>query len=397
MCASVKSLCHLPTEIIHAVARHAATKELLALSQTSRRIHAISLEIIYRHVALYDHAQAAKYCTAVASRPETAKLARKLKMMYLPLTALPAFDTRMKSVVRKMQNLHVLDIHSRFFFESISDLTLPRLSTCTLPISLDLGSFLGRNSTVTDLVILPAVEEPCSEFYTSPITPVHLPKLQRFVGPDLSACSFIPGSLASNITIFCTLNPNVGSSGGLEAIARSNADIIDFNCLIIWLEQAFLIDVAKYLPGIRSLQIAKPSETPAPEDEELFMVSIATLLRSLTCLETMSLLTPIHGPDEIADDELEAEFRSVQIWGEIAPRLQTVALPSNTLWTRVRDNIWFPSNRPTAEFREERHQWLIKKALSSPDLPREYQTLAEFVGNEAGIATLKAMLDSACS
>ncbi|KAJ7080615.1 hypothetical protein B0H15DRAFT_483046 [Mycena belliarum] len=330
---SAKSLSHLPTEIIHAVARQATTKGLLALSQTSRRIHAISLEIIYRHIVLYDHAQAIQYCTAIASRPETAKLARKLKILYLLASPL-AFDTTMKSVVRKMQNLFFLEIHSHFFFESISDVNLPRLSTCALPISLDLGSFLGRNLTVTDLRILPATGQLCPEFYTSAITSVHLPKLQRFIGPDLSAASFIPGSLASNIAIFCTRDTNVGLSGALEAIARSNADIIHFSCLVISLEQAFLIDVAKYLPGIRSLQIAKPTETHVSEDSELFMVFITTLLRSLTRLETLRLFAPIHGLEEIAVDELDAEFRSVQIWGEIAPRLETVTLPSNTLWTR---------------------------------------------------------------
>jgi hypothetical protein len=91
---------------------------------------------------------------------------------------------------------------------------------------------------------------------------------------------------------------------------------------------------------------------------------------------------------------LESEFETVQRWGEISATLIKLTLPSTTHWARLFDNVWFPGN-PSKDCPETVHclKWLIKKVLTSPELPKEYRLLADGVGGAHEMAALKAGMD----
>jgi hypothetical protein len=81
----------LPNELIHAIAGCLETRDLLAVCRTSRHIHAICLERIYRSIILDDPAQSVKCCKAIIARPEAASSVYKFDMWVL--------STRQHSIV----------------------------------------------------------------------------------------------------------------------------------------------------------------------------------------------------------------------------------------------------------------------------------------------------------
>ncbi|KAJ7474715.1 hypothetical protein FB451DRAFT_1174149 [Mycena latifolia] len=246
---------------------------------------------------------------------------------------------------------------------------------------------------ITDLAIVPGQDGLCPNFGKSPTRQIHLPKLQRFVGPAISARDFIPGSPASHATIWWKeiLIPKVAFSfsQGLEAIAQSN--VRNLNNLITSWDQTLLVAVVDHLPHLQYLRITNVKHIRVPganviRNEEhahgpsVLFLAIDDALNSLTCLDTLTIACVPVGDNRavIDDDELDADFHAVRRWGEISPTLSRISFPSSgTLWIRVQD-IWCPTSGRGV-------QWLIKKVRTSPsEMPAGYHKIAgSFVGTVA--------------
>ncbi|KAJ7474725.1 hypothetical protein FB451DRAFT_275110 [Mycena latifolia] len=387
----MKSLSHLPNEIIHTIVGQTECTERLLLSQTSRHIHAICLEIIYRNIKLDDPARTIKCCTTITSRMEAADSVRQLNISCYPNGDSEGFDTAVKSALRKMRNLQIMITCLRSLFDLFSDMHFPRLSACGLPPSLELGPFLQLNPMITTLAISPGPDGPCPNFAKSSIRPIHLPKLRRFAGPDISACSFVPASLVSHVAIYWNENPKLEFSVCLEAVARSNVDVTNLGNLVTSWDRSLLAAIADHLPHIQHLRILNMEHIPgANPSKELFFSAIDDALSSLTCLETLAIEGIERGRAEIDDDELDVEFFAVRRWGQISPSLSYVSLPSSTLWARIHD-IWIPAG---SENTAERSQWLINKVRTSPELPEGYHKVAGFFEAEEGMAALNATAEA---
>ncbi|KAJ7080634.1 hypothetical protein B0H15DRAFT_856612 [Mycena belliarum] len=392
----------LPTELLNLIVGHTTLQDLLSLSQTTRHIHAICLETIYCTVTLEDRARALKCCSTIVSRQEASDSVREFKILCSPNDSdsddPQSFEAVFTSAMIQMKNLRVVHVHSRSLFELFSSMNFPRLSACTLPISLEIGSFLQSNPTVTSLVLQPGMEGPFPGLGSSPVQAIHLPRLRRFGGPAISTCSFIPGSCTSHITIFWTDSQGIGFPEGLQAAARSNNDIVDLGHFIDTWDHTLLPAIASHLPHIRTLQITKSKHIPElPLSRERFLASFDDALRSLTCLEALTVITGADGTQGIDDDALIAEGRLLQRWGEISPRLSIVSLPSNTLWIRARSSVWFPSKVSSDEHRSgaERQQWLLNEMFpNEARIEVAAQAVKDFIADRAEMEALRDTLNS---
>jgi len=380
----------LPAELIHTISGHVELKDLLVLCRTSRQMHAICLRCIYRAIALTNATQLLKCCKTIISRPEAADSVRYLRIYYHPryVYALKSFYTTFEYAIKRMKNLRVIHLLVRDLFRVFSRLSFPRLSDCTLPISSDIFPFLRRNPAITLLSMLPGADGTCPDFWKSPIQPIHMPKLEVFNGPDIVACSVVPGSIASHIGIFWPEKSVMEFSRDLAHVATSKADdIINLSCVICSWNPALLVAIAKYTPRIQYLQI-RSMQSQGRED---FLSALRNILPSLPCLSNLVIMDDAAN-DEI-DEERELEFQAVQTWGEVSPALTRVTLSTPTPWLRLIANIWLPDFSKNCPETAQTIKWFIKRILNSPELPLEYSVVGNHLGGRDGMAALKEAME----
>ncbi|KAJ7653139.1 hypothetical protein DFH06DRAFT_1474906 [Mycena polygramma] len=388
----------LPNELIQTISGLLELKNLLALCRTSRQIHAICLGSIYRAIRLENPVQVLKCCQTVILRKEAADAVRELYIFCQPKHGLQSFYRTFGNAMSQMQNLKVVDICIRVFFQLFCHTTFPRLLTCAIPTSLDIFPFLRLNPTITTVTIIPE-ESPASpnfaDFSTLPIEPIHMPRLENFDGPGNVACSVVPGSLTSRIALFWEDNPNVNFPRDFEALGSSNTDILQLACLINEWDSVLLVAIAKHTPRITSLTIQNVRDQSRKRE---FMAVLADILPSLTFLVNLGILEGapmLHSPYvDRTDEELEPEFELVHKWGETSPKLGKITLANGMVWARFRGNIWFPVNTTKrVQGPAQCLKWLLGKLLNSSTLPAEYHALAETFGGMVGMVAVKEALD----
>ncbi|KAJ7244416.1 hypothetical protein B0H12DRAFT_808538 [Mycena haematopus] len=403
-------LSSLPNELIHTIAGHCRSTDLLNFCQTSRRIHGICLQWIYRTIRLLDVDQVIKCCQTIILRPHAAAAVRSLQIACFPRFGFKTFYSTIERAIPRLTNVQVLRIsNSRTIFRLFCHMHFPRLSECAVPSSRAIVPFLKKNPTITTLHVLPCLEglgsinglydaDAAFEF-TSPLEPIHMPNLEAFVGPINIACSVIPQSRACRITIYWGTDPIMTFSEGLAVLARSKVDIIELNNLICNWDGALLFAIAEHLPRVQRLLFRNLMDY---DDEEDFMNSIEQTLPSLHFLETMDLLEGFRDGSNV--DALDDEFTIVRRWTTASPRLCHVGFPSNNTWG-ILCGAWFPGAATLGlimfhslemDLSTMRHfKWFFQTTATTPSLPQDYHLLAEFIAGKDGIrAVRKAIADN---
>ncbi|KAJ7653134.1 hypothetical protein DFH06DRAFT_527164 [Mycena polygramma] len=386
----------LPNELMHAIAGYLKPTDLLPLCLTSRQIHSICLEWIYRAITLENPVQIIRCCKTIVSRKEAAEAVRTLEIACYPggYPLKNFFTTFVSAVSRIVSNLRVLDMCVPSLLLAIAHISFPRLHTCTLPVSPDIIRFLCINPRMASITIFPEG----SRRFDWPLAPIHMPNLEHFDGPDIVACIVVPGSLVSRIALFWPDRPVLEFSRGLAAAASSKADLIELSNLVYSWNPDLLAAVAEHTPRIQFLQIRNMKDFSVPtRRRDQFFAAMDGVLPSLPCLIGLiivesSSLRPM-GIQWISE-ELDSEFEIVQRWGALSPVLTRLTLPSTTLWLRLGDNIWFPGD-PAKEGPATVLclKWLIKKVLTSSDLPVAYRLAAVVTGGEDGMVILEEALE----
>ncbi|KAJ6494026.1 hypothetical protein C8R47DRAFT_1118079 [Mycena vitilis] len=385
----------LPNELMHTIAGYLKPTNLLPLCSTSRQMHAICLEWIYRAITLENPAQIIRCCKAILSRKEAAEAVRTLAIVCYPGYPLKKFFTTFVSAVsRIVSNLRVLDMCVPSLLLAIAHISFPRLHTCTLPFSPDIIRFLRLNPSMASITIFPEG----SRRYDWPLARIHMPNLEHFDGPDVVACIVIPGSLVSRIALFWPDRPDLDFSRGLVAAASSKADLTELSNLVYSWNPNLLAAIAEHTPRVQFLQIRNLKDfSVASPRRDRFFTAMDGVLPSLPCLIGLiivesSSLRPM-GTQWISE-ELDSEFEIVQRWGALSPVLNRLTLPSTTLWLRISDNVWFPGD-PSKEGPVTLLclKWLIQKVLTSSDLPLAYWLAAAVTGGEDGMVILEEALE----
>ncbi|KAJ6551789.1 hypothetical protein B0H19DRAFT_1158907 [Mycena capillaripes] len=391
----------LPTELIQAISGHLELKDLLVLCCTSHQMHAICVGWIYRVISLQSPVQLLKCCQTILSRKEAADAIREIKIVsyVYPKYALKGFYSTFESAIMRMKNLRTLKLRVFELFKPLSHISFPRLFDCMLPMSLDIFPFLRNNSSITSVMLSPALEGAFGlDSFPIDISPIHMPKLQCFIGSRIVACSVVPGSLVSRVGVLWTEQGVMESPRDLAAIATSKSDIVELSCATSnsrW-DPALLVAIAKHTPRIRQLSIRNMDYGSPPRRwREDFLSVFDHTIRSLPCLEHLIIVEAVDLPRrppgiDRVDEELDSEFESVRKWGETSPELKRVTLSSVTTWERFRGNVWFPGNPiKVCPGTVRCCKWIINKVLDSPDLLTDYRLLAYYVEGYKEMSALK--------
>ncbi|KAJ6551785.1 hypothetical protein B0H19DRAFT_1158902 [Mycena capillaripes] len=395
---------NLPNELIHAIAEYCDRRDLLALCQTNRRIHAICLGPIYRVITLHDLDQVVRCCRTIISCAQAAESVREFQVSSFPRLALKSFYSTVGCAIRRLTNVQSLLVsNSHTIFRSFSDAHFPHISECTLPSSASIFPFLKRNPTIITLHVLPCIEglgpiiDPDSVFeVTSPLESIHMPNLQGFVGAANVGCAIVPQPLASRITIYWGINLPMSFSDGLAALSLSKADVIELNNLIGAWDCTLVSEIGKHLPRVERLLFRNIS---AHGGKERFFEFIQDTLPSLPSLKSLALLEGF--PIGSSTDDLDEEFATVRRWGEICPGLCSVTLLSNTHWG-IFFGAWFPGICDVTTVILDGHidaaamghfKWFFKTTATSPSLPHPYHRLARLLAGEDGILAMRRAIE----
>ncbi|KAJ6628151.1 hypothetical protein B0H10DRAFT_269367 [Mycena sp. CBHHK59/15] len=235
-----------------------------------------------------------------------------------------------------------------------------------------------------------------SKPFTSPMPSIHVPNLQHFIGPQIVALAVVPGSRTSHIVVSWELGGNINFAEGFATLARPNADVLDIHSMIWTWDTTLLSAITNSMPKITDLFIRTVSPLDVGSDEkEAFFTFMDGTLRALPCLTTASILQGFRlFPGGVNADDLDWEFDTVRRWGEISPTLTCARLPSETLWARIRGNIWFPGNESSN--RDDmlvRVKWFLIKVLTSEELDEDYDLIAYAVAGEDTVLALRQAID----
>ncbi|KAJ7116534.1 hypothetical protein C8R44DRAFT_983587 [Mycena epipterygia] len=340
----------LPNELIHRIAGHTESRDLLALCQTNRQIHNICLEWIYRSITVDDPARLVKCCKTIISRAEAADLVRKLSISCCLRHPLKSYYSTVGSAIRKLKNLQSLKVPFSLtytFFQLFSATQFPHLSECVLPASVEIIPFLERHPMISRLSAIPYdVAQSNSHLFPidrnmlfGSLQPIRMPKLQEFLGPASLAYVVIPGSSTSRMSIYWESNQTTSSSGAVATLARPNVDVILLENIVVRWDRQLLSAIAVHMPRLEHLTFHNIGNC---EEEKLFLSHIDDTLRSLPRLRSITLLAGFTADPH--DGDLREEFEAVRRWGEIAPMLTDVTFPSKMSWTYVPlpFGLWLP-------------------------------------------------------
>ncbi|KAJ6493998.1 hypothetical protein C8R47DRAFT_1318865 [Mycena vitilis] len=352
----------LPNELLHSISGHLDLENLLALSRTGRQMHAICLVWIYRVLLLQSEVQVLKCLKSMVLRSAVAESVRELKIVCYPKCALKSFHRTLECAIKLMKGLRVIQIAPLSLFSPFSRVYFPRLLSCTVPVTVDIFPFLLKNPTVKSLSVRAGSDLSNYDFCLWPIRPMQMSDLMSFDGPDIVACSVIPGSRVSQAAIFWPQETVVGFPKIFAALAASTADMDNLSCVVCTWDPSLLPAIAKHMPRLACLHIQHLNlDQMSTGPREDFHAAIENALRSLPCL---TILKISEGVDlqrrEIAwtDEDREFEFELVQRWGEISSTVLHMAIGRFTPWIRFQ-GLWFPDNIAA-------NTWLLTKILSSP-------------------------------
>ncbi|KAJ6461098.1 hypothetical protein C8R45DRAFT_1179861 [Mycena sanguinolenta] len=391
-------LSELSTEVIRRISAHLERRDQLVLSRTSRRMHAISAEWIYRVLIFIGPIRLLECCKSIISRSEAAISVWELTI-HCPNTShtLQSFCSVLRSATERMKNLRVIRIFSLRLFHSIFDIVFPQLTHCTIPHSSNSYSFFRRNPTIEYISIISgsdARKSSPNDFYH--IQPMHMPQLRHFQGPNSAIRAVVPGAPVSVLTIWWDCeSADLEFSCGLAAAASSKADLCELANMIVSWDPDLLRAIARYTPRIQFLDIRmiRPGST---RKKEHFLSAIDDALCSLTCLakfvasDYISTSLPL---DQIGAT-LDSEFDRVRRWGKICPTLTRITLSAT--WNQDGEkgqHLWLPATFiPSPSRSGECFRWFIKKIAMSPELPAGYRGVANYF---AGVDAMQVLTEAA--
>ncbi|KAJ7263894.1 hypothetical protein C8J57DRAFT_420188 [Mycena rebaudengoi] len=378
----------LPLELLDEIVQLSTRSDLLSLCKTSRRINTACLRWIYQTLFLDDPGRLVKCCQTLMSNTEAAYAVRLLLVQCNPKRGLKALRLLFSATLKKLKSLEFLEIAGSVdLFSICSIIHFPRLRHCSIPFSIDFVWFLALHPKLIELTMDPIPHD--SVISLAEITPIHLPDLQRFSGPDRVAVSVIPRSSAFRILVFWDPRFETKFNEAFTSFALSNAEVYEVKNILVSWDPALLTAAATCIPGLTALSIRNVSSIVAPAEMEEFFSGIDQALKSLTKLKALAI---IQGslPTILDPEDLDWEFETVRRWADISPTIACVLLPSETKWMRIRTNVWYPTNNnDSVPDLLARFRWFIITVSNSTVLSPEYTAVLELISGKEIVRELK--------
>ncbi|KAJ7171102.1 hypothetical protein C8R46DRAFT_1190555 [Mycena filopes] len=388
-------LASLPTELLHAIARHCETRDLLAFCRANRQLHAVCLEGIYRVIPLDNLADVVKFCKTVISRPETALLVRVFEIRLSPNHASKQFYTLVGSAIASFANLKTLRVESPSIFRSLRDAHLPQLFNCMIPFSAEIDPFILRHSTLSSLEVLQVA--PGAELHLPP-PPIHMPNLFSFVGPPNLACSLIPQSQTTYISIGWGASTSFAHCLAACSLSKGPVTALVNRC-DIW-NPDLSSAIVKHMPALQVLAL-----TSLYADTKLLLRAVDNMLPFLPALASLGLFVC---SSHSAVQTLDEEFTTVCKWGAVCPNLVCIQF-QGVSWihlrsvTSLRQPIWLRDPENLISVLDHKRamnaselaylKWFLRTALTSSELPPGYLEFARLIAGLDGLCAARQVLE----
>ncbi|KAJ6528660.1 hypothetical protein DFH09DRAFT_160557 [Mycena vulgaris] len=382
----------LPVEILGIIAEISTTAALVPLCQTNRRIHAACFRHIYRTVNLESLPAIVKCFQTFNSNAAYAEEVRSLKILCSPKWTLRRFGDLIQSAMSQLKNVEIFFAQvPPSLFPCFSLAHFPRLRECVIPGATETGPFLRRHGRIVSLVVLPQDED-----FTPIPSPqrVHMPALCQFGGPEAFALALVPNSRVSRVFICWQPHrtPAKSYADVMATLALSETYILSFTNAIHTWDTSLLSAIVAGMPHLTSLTIENPS-APNSALLQIFISHLDAVVTGLPHLMWLSIgQGPFQSPDSLDPRDLQWEFNIVRQWGAISPTLRCVSLPSETVWTRVQKDVWYPATTSPETDRSKmlvRAKWFLTLVASSSDLCAAYTGAAETVAGKEIVRTLR--------
>ncbi|KAF7346816.1 F-box domain-containing protein [Mycena sanguinolenta] len=399
---TVTSFCDLPVEIIGLISEFSAIPNVVTLAQANRRAQSICFCFIYRTVELEDPVRTVKCLTTLGSNMLYAQAVRKLKLLYYPKYPFRRLLVAFRTALVNITNLETLHLSTHLhMFACLSDVLLPRLRMCSIPLALYTDSFVRRHPGLTSLSVLPDYH---GEFLSGVPdlsgTHIHMPNLRMFIGPETFAFRVIPHSRASHISIMWNthrLRLGISPSDDVATLALSSVNILTLENIVGNWDTALLSAITAGLPHLLSLEFWNISVS----DLESLQAFISHFDATVSGLPSLTSLSILHGPQRppglLDPRDLDREFDTVRRWGDISPTLRCAVLPSETAWSRVyvQGNVWYPATKsPNIPDMIERVKWFLSLVVSSSrELSPGYVRIAEVVAGKETVSVLRTEVE----
>ncbi|KAJ6580393.1 hypothetical protein DFH09DRAFT_1440766 [Mycena vulgaris] len=355
---------HFPSEIVDAIVQHIQPMELLGLCHVGdRRVHNICVPYIYRDVELSTSRAVAQFCETLRSSGVLSDLVEALKIncdddafARAPIPhrigwPLQVFDDNnamaagYATAIGGLHNLGRLKItRPESLLAMLPHTALPSLRSLDTSFSEHLESFLRNHPHLESLWI-----DPLDRLTQRPlkISPIHLPALREFAGPELVASAVLPGSYVTNPTIFWD-SASTRQTSAAKCIARcalSQAPVTElYNVMNGW-DAPNALSIAASLPALTALQFQNLHPSASPTQREAFLTSLSIALSAFPDLHMLILDEPgQRAPHTHA--VFNWEWDLLQLWHGICPLLQDCTFLSGVRWQRLpfAPTVWFPVN-----------------------------------------------------
>ncbi|KAJ7679733.1 hypothetical protein B0H17DRAFT_1333949 [Mycena rosella] len=389
------SLPGLPVEILGIISEFSAKSTLVALCQTNQRIHAACFRDIYHTVHLNSLASAVKCSQTFISNPIYAEEVRTLKMVCYPRRTFRRFDNLVQSAMAHLRNLESILLHvSPSLFTPVARVHFPRLRECVISCAADPSPFLSRNTGLASLLVLPKSDEDPSNI--PPTSRIYMPVLRNFAGPGTLATAVVPHSRVWRASIFWHLQRHtvLGYAETIASLALSGRKVLMLDNVVTTWDTALLAAIIAGMRHLTDLSIRNPSG-PDPVQIQVFVSYFDGVIAALPTLTSISVTQEPLRPSGLLDPhDLEPEFSAVRRWGDISPALRCAVLPSETAWSRVRNDVWYPATKsPNISDMLVRVKWFLMRVVTSTDLCAGYVSIAEVVAGKQTVCVLRGALE----
>ncbi|KAJ7156385.1 hypothetical protein C8R46DRAFT_1295205 [Mycena filopes] len=367
----MSGLAKLPIELVELITDQVSYKDLLAASRTDRRLYAVSLRRIYRHLAPSDLARTVRLFRTLSSNKQAAAYAYILVLPAVHLrdgVLLKSFDRLLRAAMENLTSLRQLHCsHPTAAFSLLSTICFPRLSEALIPFGADGAAFLRLNPTIEAVVVMLDADSDPMALY-SVFAGVLLPRLRVFSGPES--------------------DPRLENQFNDVLYALRDTPIQQLHNIFGPWDPVLVTAVAEHLPNL--LLVSFDGGASTFSTAALYVTTVFAILRfgnrslrlsifqafyykidhkigAFTKLLSLIIITnmgPVPTPDELA-----LEFECVRRWGRLSPILRGCTLPTDTTWIRARHNVWYPLAQltpPLPTYCPTRYAWLIERVLSAP-------------------------------
>ncbi|KAJ7159764.1 hypothetical protein C8R46DRAFT_1224338 [Mycena filopes] len=400
----------LPLELIDAVASECSPVDLLVLCRTNRSLYDVCLRRVYKTIVPASAASAIRVFKTLLANKRAALHVKTLLLRDLPDDLLQAFTRLLTMTLLNLTSLETLHLVTT---PSILDTNvhLPCLRDCMIPLSAETAPFLRRHPKVTSLRVI--IMDPPSLHARFP--PVSLTDLQQYSGPQNVARAVAPGSKITNATILWNSRPQNEYPEVLGALAKSRGPVQVLRSMVHEWDPGFLFALPGHLPDLTALHIH--NTLPPVEDElqvsysfrphistvtlffKVFFSAVGETLKSFPHL-TQLVLTSLRtaGAPAPTPADLAVELAALHSWGTRSAVLVTCTLPSDTIWDRWSQNVWIPHPVNRAESGLSWPiAWLVRTVVKSPaELPGYSEAMEELWGKD-NWAVLKAAIEAETS